>query len=301
MVAVRESEVMAAAVGIPGYRVKLAVFTFSGVVAGIAGALFGALQTYITPDTFAFDLSLSFFICIIIGGKGGIIGPFIGTVVLTLLPEVVSPLAKYSHLFYGVLLLAVVLIIPGGLGALMARPCSVQAGDARAGGGFESYLARARAAFGLSRPRDDLAAVAAGQGLASARTLDNLDANVRPSDGSAGGSGRGTPGDRAATSLRPPHAVAAGGSLDAVSVSRSFGAARALQDVSLTVKRGTVHGLIGPNGSGKTTLLNILSGYYTAHAGTVILDGATSPGHPRTGGHGMASGEPSRRRGSFPS
>jgi ABC-type branched-subunit amino acid transport system ATPase component len=39
------------------------------------------------------------------------------------------------------------------------------------------------------------------------------------------------------------------------------------------VERGTVHGLIGPNGSGKTTLLNILSGYYTAHAGSVMLDG----------------------------
>jgi branched-chain amino acid transport system permease protein len=276
MVAVRESEVMAAAVGIPGYRVKLAVFTFSGVVAGIAGVLFGALQTYITPDTFAFDLSLFFFICIIIGGKGSIIGPFIGTVVLTLLPEVVSPLAKYSHLFYGVLLLAVVLIIPGGLGALIGRPRSAQAGDARASGGFESYIARARQVFGLSSPRDDLAAVAAGQGLASARTLDDGDASVRtprgPGRSSGGDSGTRT-GDRAATSLRLPHAIAAGGKLQAVGVSRSFGAVRALQDVSLTVERGTVHGLIGPNGSGKTTLLNILSGYYTAHAGTVMLDG----------------------------
>jgi ABC-type branched-subunit amino acid transport system ATPase component len=54
---------------------------------------------------------------------------------------------------------------------------------------------------------------------------------------------------------------------EAVGVSRSFGAANALQDVSLTVQRGTVHGLIGPNGSGKATLLNILSGYFTADFG----------------------------------
>jgi len=274
MVAVRESEVMAAAVGIPGYRVKLAVFTFSGVVAGIAGALFGALQTYITPDTFAFDLSLFFFICIIIGGKGSIVGPFIGTVVLTLLPEIVSPLAKYSHLFYGVLLLAVVLVIPGGLGALIGRPRSAQVG--RGSGGFGSYIARAQQVFGLSRPRDGLAAVAAGQGLTAARTLDDLNASVRtphgPGHGSGADSGTRT-GDRTATSLRLPHPIAAGGSLAAAGVSRSFGAVRALQDVSLTVERGTVHGLIGPNGSGKTTLLNILSGYYTAHAGSVTLDG----------------------------
>jgi branched-chain amino acid transport system permease protein len=266
MVSVRESEVMAAAVGIPGYRVKLAVFTFSGVVAGLAGALFGALQTYITPDTFAFDLSLFFFICIIIGGKGSIIGPFIGTVVLTLLPEVVSPLAKYSHLFYGVLLLAVVLIIPGGLGALIARPRALRAGDVRGGGGSESYYARARQVLGLGRPRDDLAAVTAGQSLASARNLDDPGPAVHGLGGSAS---RPMPDG----SLRLPNPVAAGGSLQAVGVSRSFGAVKALQDVSLTVERGTVHGLIGPNGSGKTTLLNILSGYYAVDVGSVMLDG----------------------------
>jgi branched-chain amino acid transport system permease protein len=269
MVSVRESEVMAASVGIPGYRVKLAVFTFSGVVAGIAGALFGALQTYITPDTFAFDLSLFFFICIIIGGKGSIIGPFIGTVVLTLLPEVVSPLAKYSHLFYGVLLLAVVLLIPGGLGALIAGPRAAKATDAGSGRGFESYVAQVRQAFGLGGPRNDLAAVAAGQSMASAHTLHALDSTPP----GPGGSSTRTMPDGSATSLRLPHPVAAGGSLQAVGVSRSFDAVKALQDISLTVKRGTVHGLIGPNGSGKTTLLNILSGYYAVDSGSVMLDG----------------------------
>jgi branched-chain amino acid transport system permease protein len=269
MVSVRESEVMAASVGIPGYRVKLAVFTFSGVVAGIAGALFGALQTYITPDTFAFDLSLFFFICIIIGGKGSIIGPFIGTVVLTLLPEVVSPLAKYSHLFYGVLLLAVVLLIPGGVGGLIGGPRGAKANGARLGGGFESLLAQVWPAFGRAGPRDGLAAVAAGQSMGSARTLNGPDAALH----ALGGSAMRTMPDGSAASLRLPHPVAAGGSLAAVGVSRSFGAVNALQDISLTVQRGTVHGLIGPNGSGKTTLLNILSGYYAADFGSVMLDG----------------------------
>jgi branched-chain amino acid transport system permease protein len=115
MIAVRDSEVMAASVGIKPHRVKLAVFTFSGVTAGIAGALFGALQSYVTPDTFAFDLSLLFFICIIIGGRGSVVGPFLGTVVLAMLPELVGPLAKLGHLLYGFLLLAIVLLLPGGL------------------------------------------------------------------------------------------------------------------------------------------------------------------------------------------
>ncbi len=162
MVSVRDSEVMAAAIGIQSYRVKLAVFTFSGAMAGLAGGLFGALQTYITPDTFAFDLSLFFLICIIIGGKSSIIGPFIGTVVLTLLPELVSPLAGYGHLFYGVLLLAVILLIPGGMRQLLARPpaagrsqlapsAALATLGARPGGETVSGPAKTLVADGVSR------------------------------------------------------------------------------------------------------------------------------------------------------
>lgn len=121
IIAVRDSEVAARSVGISVYRAKLIVFVFSGVTAGIAGALFASLQTYITPDTFVFELGLFFFTCIIIGGRGSILGPFIGTVVLTALPEVVAPLAKLGNFFYGLLLLIVVLLIPEGFGRLLTQ------------------------------------------------------------------------------------------------------------------------------------------------------------------------------------
>ncbi|MES2102250.1 MAG: branched-chain amino acid ABC transporter permease [Pseudomonadota bacterium] len=116
LMAIRDNPVTAQAVGVPLFRAKLVVFVFSGVTAGVAGALFASLQSYITPDTFVFELSLFFFVCIIIGGRGSIIGPFIGTVVLTALPELVAPLAKLGHFFYGMLLLVVVLIVPEGIG-----------------------------------------------------------------------------------------------------------------------------------------------------------------------------------------
>jgi ABC-type branched-subunit amino acid transport system permease subunit len=116
LVAVRDSEVAARACGVTVYRTKLTVFVFSGFTAGIGGALFASLQSYITPDTFVFELGLFFFTCIIIGGRGSIIGPFIGTVVLTALPELASPLAKLGNFFYGLLLLIVVLLVPEGFG-----------------------------------------------------------------------------------------------------------------------------------------------------------------------------------------
>ena len=59
--------------------------------------------------------------------------------------------------------------------------------------------------------------------------------------------------------------------LQAVSVSRAFGGIKALDSVSLQLRAGEVHGLIGPNGSGKTTLLNLLCGFYQPSSGHIRL------------------------------
>jgi len=61
--------------------------------------------------------------------------------------------------------------------------------------------------------------------------------------------------------------------LDVKGLSKYFGGLKAVDEVDLAVKRGSVHALIGPNGSGKTTTLNVLSGLYKATAGKVLLDG----------------------------
>jgi branched-chain amino acid transport system ATP-binding protein len=67
---------------------------------------------------------------------------------------------------------------------------------------------------------------------------------------------------------RPP-----GGSLRAAGLSRSFEGLRALDDVSLELRRHEVVGLIGPNGAGKSTLVNVLSGFDVPSSGTVELEG----------------------------
>jgi branched-chain amino acid transport system permease protein len=61
--------------------------------------------------------------------------------------------------------------------------------------------------------------------------------------------------------------------LEVSGVSMRFGGLAALDGVSLSVARGSVHAVIGPNGSGKTTFLNVLSGAYAAQEGSVLLDG----------------------------
>ena len=78
--------------------------------------------------------------------------------------------------------------------------------------------------------------------------------------------------DTFTVSAEPPAAARASGAgvaLDAVDISKHFGGISALDHVSLSLRPGEVHGLIGPNGSGKTTLLNMLSGYYQPSAGSI--------------------------------
>ena len=119
LIAVRDADVAAEATGISKPRLLVTVFMFCGAAAAVAGGLFASLQTYITPEAFSFDLSVLFFIAVLIGGRGSILGPLLGTIILTLLPEFAAPLAAWSTFLYAVLLLVIVLAAPGGIAALL--------------------------------------------------------------------------------------------------------------------------------------------------------------------------------------
>jgi branched-chain amino acid transport system permease protein len=119
LVAVRDADVAAEANGIGKARLLIPVFLLGGALAALAGGLFATLQTYITPDAFTFDLSILFFIAILIGGRGSILGPLIGTILLTILPEVAAPLASWSTFLYAAMLLVIVLAAPGGIADLI--------------------------------------------------------------------------------------------------------------------------------------------------------------------------------------
>ena len=116
---IRDAEVAAEASGIAKPALLMMVFLFSGALAGVAGGLFASLQSYITPDAFTFDLSVLFFIAILIGGRGSILGPLLGTIILTVLPEFAAPLVAWSTFLYAALLLVIVLVIPGGIADLL--------------------------------------------------------------------------------------------------------------------------------------------------------------------------------------
>ena len=60
-------------------------------------------------------------------------------------------------------------------------------------------------------------------------------------------------------------------------ISKHFGAVKANTDVSFTIAKGSIHGLVGENGAGKSTLMSILYGYYRADSGEILLDGQVQP------------------------
>jgi branched-chain amino acid transport system permease protein len=119
LTAIRDAEVAAEASGISKPALLGTVFLFSGAVAAIAGGLFASLQSYITPDAFTLDLSILFFIAILFGGRGSILGPLLGTILLTVLPEFAAPLVAWSTFLYAVFLLVIVLAIPGGIAEIL--------------------------------------------------------------------------------------------------------------------------------------------------------------------------------------
>jgi branched-chain amino acid transport system ATP-binding protein len=63
-------------------------------------------------------------------------------------------------------------------------------------------------------------------------------------------------------------------------LSKQFGGVKAVQDVSFTIKSGTVHSVIGPNGAGKTTLFNLITGIYTPTQGEISFEGSAVAGEP---------------------
>jgi ABC-type branched-subunit amino acid transport system ATPase component/ABC-type branched-subunit amino acid transport system permease subunit len=273
--AVRQSEIASETIGVSVYRMKLKTFTFSAVLAGLAGALFTHQQGYIVSDTFTFDKSVELLVFVILGGARSLFGPLIGTSLLVVLPELLKTVGSYDILPRSAVGLQVALVVLGGacaFGLWLLKP----RGPLRVGLvlgtliGFIGYM--------LITPQiiEHFLLV---YGLLLIVFL------VTMPDGVAGFL-RDLPGIRRLAQARPPEPGTPPASLNEIvalpppdqrvplrleDVEMRFGGLRAVDGVSLVVEPGQVHGLIGPNGSGKSTVVNLVTGVYRPTRGTIRL------------------------------
>ena len=257
-VAVKESEVAAESLGLSAYYVRIVAFTVSAAFAGAAGALFTFANGYISPDSFTLQTSILFLLALLFGGLGRIAGPVVGSLALTLLPELLTRLIDYRLILYGTLLLVSIYWLPEGVVGAVTRA--------------RRRLAPAHSALASSLEASVSARTASA--LAS-----SLEVSVSARTAALSPEGRGIDSEAAPRTdlgIPLPHRGRGQGEgtiLNVDDVSLAFGGVAALAEVTLVVAPGRIHALIGPNGAGKTTLLNVLSGYYTPGGGTFALDG----------------------------
>jgi len=113
--AVREDEVSAASLGINTKLWKMFSFGIGAAIAGLAGSFYPGFVGTLVPDSFVVVESFTYLAMVIVGGMGTMIGPIIGAIVLTLLPEVLRGIGDARLLVYGLSLTLVVLFMPGGI------------------------------------------------------------------------------------------------------------------------------------------------------------------------------------------
>jgi branched-chain amino acid transport system permease protein len=149
-VAIREDEVAAAATGINTVTTKLLAFAIGASVSGFAGAFYGAIVGAITPEAFEFAVSVTALSTVVLGGIGSITGVTLGAVVISFLIYWVLPhlqgwmqtfgttvhtealatidYSQYKYIAYGLILVAIMLLRPGGLLPSRARRVELQTG-----------------------------------------------------------------------------------------------------------------------------------------------------------------------------
>lgn len=114
-IAIRENEDLAESVGIKAYAYKIMAFAISAFIVGLTGSFYAHYVTFISPEMFNFFYVINMLVILIAGGKGTIMGPIIGALIFTALPEYLRGAQAYRMPVYAVILLVVVIFMPKGI------------------------------------------------------------------------------------------------------------------------------------------------------------------------------------------
>jgi len=276
--ALRGSPVASDCMGVSVYRYKVYAFVISAGYAGLAGCLYAYSEQYISPNTYNFELTVLFLLAVIMGGRKTRSGALLGAAIIVILPKLLDDLELFRIVAST---LAVLMAVGGGIGIArkMTTPkaMAVPVLGTIALAGFSFWLQSITdwrlSIFGLMilfvvyYLQDGIVGFARNL---FARKGDRAQSHAfREIDRSK---------DAIMVAANTGHIEAGHDLLIAKGVLMQFGGLKAINQVDLHVKRGTIHGLIGPNGSGKSTMMNVLTGIYVPTAGSIEFAGRSVVG-----------------------
>lgn len=120
-VTLRENNYVAQSIGINPLRYAMFVFVVASFLAGISGAYYATYISFVGPEVFAFPFTATMIIIVLLGGKGTLIGPILGAVIVTLLEEYLREFKEVRLSLFGLIVMAVVLFAPDGVMGYVRR------------------------------------------------------------------------------------------------------------------------------------------------------------------------------------
>ena len=271
--ALRDSPVACDCMGVSVYRFKVIAFVISAGFAGLAGCLYAYSEQYISPNTYNNELAVLFLLGIIMGGRKSRLGAVIGAAIIVLLPKLLDDIGLFRIVAS---IIAIVVVVGAGL-ALSKQATTPR----RVAIPIAGVVGLAAFSFWLDNISDWRLSIFGFMILLVVYYLQNgivgfaksfYQSIVGKAKTSRGGDAEAV--DDSISFISTVANQNTGAELLKVdSVLMQFGGLKALNNVSLSIKRGTIHGLIGPNGSGKSTMMNVLTGIYVPTAGNVLYAG----------------------------
>jgi ABC-type branched-subunit amino acid transport system ATPase component/ABC-type branched-subunit amino acid transport system permease subunit len=121
MIAIREDEHLAEAIGINEYRYSMIAFVLGAAMAGVAGAIYAHYVSFVSPEIFHFNIMIMILVMVILGSVGTVVGPIIGSVLVVVILEALRLHDSLREPIFGAILVLSTLLFPQGLALLVKR------------------------------------------------------------------------------------------------------------------------------------------------------------------------------------
>lgn len=112
---VREADRVAECSGIPVIRIKVMVFVIACILVGVQGSLQAHLVRAIDPSAYGMEASLNMVVMNVLGGMYYLVGPVVGSGFMVVLPEVLRGFVELQYVIFGIILIVVMAVLPGGM------------------------------------------------------------------------------------------------------------------------------------------------------------------------------------------